>query len=89
MIESINCILFFFFGILSCALIIYVSKISVKRNSKSKVKGIRDKTCPFGHKPVDLLFSMNKLWCFECKEFYDFKLKKGKKSILIKNLKGE
>jgi len=47
------------------------------------------KECPKGHKIVDILYSQNRIWCLECKKFYDFKLKTGQKSLLIKNLKGE
>lgn len=48
-----------------------------------------DKTCPKGHKPVDLLFSQQRMWCFTCKKFYPFELKSGKKSLLIKGLVGQ
>ncbi len=47
-----------------------------------------NKKCQVCKGKVDLLFSLNKMWCFECKKFYDFKLKKNKKSILIKGLIG-
>ena len=46
------------------------------------------KQCPKGHTTLDYLFSINKMWCFECKTLYDFKLKKNQKSILIDGLKG-
>ncbi len=47
------------------------------------------KTCPEGHTKVDILTSQNRYWCFECRKFYPFPLKKGKKSILIKGLVGK
>jgi len=48
------------------------------------------KTCEFCKKgPIDLLFSMNKYWCFYCKKFYDFKLKPGQKSIHNKGMIGK
>jgi len=47
------------------------------------------KECPKGHKPIDILYSQNRIWCFECRCFYNFPLKPGKKSILIKGLKGK
>ena len=48
------------------------------------------KTCPVCNKiPIDLLFSMNKLWCFHCRQFYNFNLKPGQKSIHNKGLIGE
>ena len=50
---------------------------------------MRDKCPVCNSKPVDLLFSMDKLWCFNCKRFYDFKLKPGQKSIHIKGKIGE
>lgn len=39
-------------------------------------------------KIIDCLFSMNKLWCFNCRKFYDFSLKPGQKSILNKGIIG-
>ena len=48
------------------------------------------RSCPVCNKePTDMLFSINKIYCFNCEEFYDFKLKLGQKSIHNKGLKGE
>lgn len=42
-----------------------------------------------GKEPIDLLFSIDKYWCFYCRKFYDFKLKPGQKSIHIKGKVGK
>jgi len=48
------------------------------------------KTCKVcGCDAIDLLFSINKYWCMKCKKLYDYKLKKGQKSIHNKGLVGE
>jgi len=45
--------------------------------------------CPVcGSTIVDVMFSTSEMWCCECKKIYPFVLKKGKKSILIKNKVG-
>lgn len=35
---------------------------------------------------IDLLFSMNKMFCYQCNDFRPFILKEGQKSLLIKGL---
>ena len=47
-------------------------------------------SCPkCGTKRIDPLTSMNKMWCYECEEFFPFPLKGGKKSVLIDGYVGE
>lgn len=45
--------------------------------------------CPkCGYDKVDLLSSMNKIFCFSCQKFSPKPLKENQKSVLIKNYKG-
>jgi len=46
------------------------------------------KACPLGHTILDPHYSTNRYWCFECRKFYPFPLRDGKKSILIEGLVG-
>ena len=45
--------------------------------------------CPKGHKNVDYMTRFNEMWCPHCVKFYPYKLKKNKKSLLIKGLVGK
>ena len=54
------------------------------RKSNGKAK------CPVcGSNWFDPLYSMNKMYCYECDDFRPFYLKEGQKSLLIKGLIGK
>ena len=59
-------------------------------NTQVQKRYFMKKKCDIcGKEPIDYFFSLDKYWCVHCKKMYDFKLKPGQKSLLIKNKVGE